>query len=91
MRNGAATAAAWYTSMAFSFFEAKDAFLQSVAEQESLLKDPAGGGLTAQFLRDQAAKGTASPNQAQIIIGRIMQGRPSRTRRSSTPSACRTR
>ena len=76
MRNGAATAAAWYTSMAFTFFEAKEAFLQSLAEQEALLKDPAGGGLTAQLLRDQAAKGIAPPNQAQIIIGRIMQGEP---------------
>jgi alkanesulfonate monooxygenase SsuD/methylene tetrahydromethanopterin reductase-like flavin-dependent oxidoreductase (luciferase family) len=74
MKNGAATAAAWYTSMAFTFFEAKDAFLQSLSEQEVLLKDPAGGGLTAQFLRDQAARGIAPPNQAQIIIGRIMQG-----------------
>jgi alkanesulfonate monooxygenase SsuD/methylene tetrahydromethanopterin reductase-like flavin-dependent oxidoreductase (luciferase family) len=50
--------------------------LQSLAEQEALLKDPAGGGLTAQLLRDQAAKGIAPPNQAQIIIGRIMQGEP---------------
>jgi alkanesulfonate monooxygenase SsuD/methylene tetrahydromethanopterin reductase-like flavin-dependent oxidoreductase (luciferase family) len=74
MRNGAATAAAWYTSTAFTFFEARDLFLKTAAEQEALLKDPAGGGLTGQFLRDQAAKGTVAPNQAQIVIGRIMQG-----------------
>ena len=74
MRNGAATAAAWYTSMAFTFFEAKQAFLQTLAEQEVLLEDPAGGGLTGQLLRDQAARGIAPPNEAQIIIGRIMQG-----------------
>jgi alkanesulfonate monooxygenase SsuD/methylene tetrahydromethanopterin reductase-like flavin-dependent oxidoreductase (luciferase family) len=51
-----------------------EAFLKTVAEQEALLEDPAGGELTGQFLRDQAAKGIAPPNQAQIIIGRIMQG-----------------
>jgi alkanesulfonate monooxygenase SsuD/methylene tetrahydromethanopterin reductase-like flavin-dependent oxidoreductase (luciferase family) len=74
MRNGAAMAAAWYSNVAFTFFEAKEIFLKTVAEQEALLKDPAGGGLTGQFLRDQAAKGIAPPNQAQIVIGRIMQG-----------------
>lgn len=73
MRNGAATAAAWYTTNAFTFFEAKEVFLQSLAEQQALLKDPAGGGLTGQFLRDQTAKGTP-PNKAQLIIGAIMQG-----------------
>lgn len=73
MRNGAATAAAWYTNTAFTFFEARELFLKTAAEQEALLKDPAGGGLTGQFLRDQAAQG-AAPNQAQIVIGRSMQG-----------------
>ncbi|HEY0195897.1 MAG TPA: LLM class flavin-dependent oxidoreductase [Kofleriaceae bacterium] len=73
MRNGAATAAAWYTKTAFTFFEARDLFLKTAAEQEQLLKDPAGGGLTGQFLRDQAAQG-AVPNRAQIAIGRSMQG-----------------
>jgi alkanesulfonate monooxygenase SsuD/methylene tetrahydromethanopterin reductase-like flavin-dependent oxidoreductase (luciferase family) len=72
MKNGAATAAAWYTSMAFTFFEAREQFLQTAAEQEALLKDPAGGGLTGQFLRNQ--KSPAPPNRAQIVIGRIMQG-----------------
>jgi len=74
MRNGAATAAAWYTNTAFTFFEAKDLFLKTAKEQESLLNDPAGGGITGQFLRDQAAKGSPPPNHAQIVIGRIMQG-----------------
>lgn len=74
MRNGAAMAAAWYTSTAFTFFEAKEAFLQTLAEQDALLKDPAGGGLTGQFLRNQEGKEVAAPNQAQIVIGRIMQG-----------------
>jgi alkanesulfonate monooxygenase SsuD/methylene tetrahydromethanopterin reductase-like flavin-dependent oxidoreductase (luciferase family) len=76
MRNGAATAAAWYTCMALEFFEAREMFLQIAAEQEALARDPAGGGLTGQFLRDQAARGAASPNRAQILIGRIMQGEP---------------
>ncbi len=73
MRNGAATAAAWYTHRAFTFFEAKDAFLKTAAEQEALLRDPAGGGLVGQFLRDEAAK-AQQPNRAQIVIGRIMMG-----------------
>lgn len=73
MRNGAATAAAWYTNKAFTFFEAKAFFLKTLAEQEAILKDPAGGGLTGQFLRDEKAAG-APPNKAQIMIGRIMQG-----------------
>lgn len=74
MRNGAATAAAWYTNRAFTFFEAKELFLKTAAEEAALLKDPAGGGLTGQFLRQQAAHGTRAPNLAQIVIGRIMQG-----------------
>lgn len=74
MRNGAATAAAWYTNTAFTFFEAKDFFIKSAKEQESLLKDPAGGGITGQFLREQATKAVEPPNEAQIVIGRIMQG-----------------
>jgi len=74
MKNGAATAAAWYTNRAFTFFEAKDQFLKTAAEQEALLKDPAGGGLTGQFLREKAKQPAAAPNMAQIVIGRIMQG-----------------
>ncbi len=74
MRNGAATAAAWYTTMAFAFFEVKDMFLQTAAEQAALARDLAGGGLTGQLVRDQAAKGSAPPNHAQILLGRIMQG-----------------
>jgi alkanesulfonate monooxygenase SsuD/methylene tetrahydromethanopterin reductase-like flavin-dependent oxidoreductase (luciferase family) len=74
MRNGAATAAAWYTSTAFTFFEAKETFLKTAAEEQARFNDPAGGGLTGQFLREQAARGAAPPNRAQIVIGRIMQG-----------------
>jgi alkanesulfonate monooxygenase SsuD/methylene tetrahydromethanopterin reductase-like flavin-dependent oxidoreductase (luciferase family) len=76
MRNGAATAAAWYTSTAFTFFEAKETFLKTAAEEQARLEDPAGGGLTGQFLRDQATRGIAPPNRAQILLGRIMQGEP---------------
>jgi alkanesulfonate monooxygenase SsuD/methylene tetrahydromethanopterin reductase-like flavin-dependent oxidoreductase (luciferase family) len=73
MKNGAAMAAAWYTHTALTFFEARELFLKTAAEQEALLKDPAGGGLTGQYLRDQAAKAVEPPNKAQIVIGRIMK------------------
>jgi alkanesulfonate monooxygenase SsuD/methylene tetrahydromethanopterin reductase-like flavin-dependent oxidoreductase (luciferase family) len=74
MRNGAATAAAWYTCRALAFFEVREMFLQIAAEQDALARNPAGGGLTGQLLRDHAARGVASPNRAQILIGRILQG-----------------
>ena len=74
MASGAADAAAWYTSTAFTFFEARDAFLKMAAEQEALLADPARGGLEADFLREHADE-RAAPNMAQVIIGRIMEGR----------------
>jgi alkanesulfonate monooxygenase SsuD/methylene tetrahydromethanopterin reductase-like flavin-dependent oxidoreductase (luciferase family) len=74
MRNGAANAAAWYSGTALTFFEARELFLKTAKEQEKLLKDPAGGGLTGQFLREQAARGDTPPNHAQIVIGRLMQG-----------------
>ncbi|PRQ06225.1 LLM class flavin-dependent oxidoreductase [Enhygromyxa salina] len=71
MKNGAATAAAWYTSMAFTFFEAREVFMQTAAEEQAKMRDLAGGGLTGQFLR---ARADAPPNRAQIVIGRIMGG-----------------
>jgi alkanesulfonate monooxygenase SsuD/methylene tetrahydromethanopterin reductase-like flavin-dependent oxidoreductase (luciferase family) len=74
MRNGAATAAAWYTCVAFAFFEVKEMFLQMAAEQEALARDLAGGGLTGQLVREQAAKAVAPPNRTQILLGRILQG-----------------
>lgn len=74
MKNGAATAAAWYTSMAFSFFEAREVFMQTAAEEEAKMRDLAGGGLTGQFLRAKAEQGQTPPNRAQIVIGRIMAG-----------------
>lgn len=74
MQNGAATAAAWYTDRAFTFFEAREFFLHSAKEQEARLQDPAGGGLTGQFLREQAGKEAEPPNMAQIVIGRLMEG-----------------
>lgn len=72
-KNGAAAAAAWYTSTAFTFFEAKEYFLVKLAEQKALLAAPDGGGLAGQYLREQAAK-PEPPNAAQLVIGRIMQG-----------------
>lgn len=74
MRNGAATAAAWYTSMAFTFFEARESFMQTAAEEQAKMQDLAGGGLTGQFLRNRAEHGDAPPNRAAIVIGRIMSG-----------------
>jgi alkanesulfonate monooxygenase SsuD/methylene tetrahydromethanopterin reductase-like flavin-dependent oxidoreductase (luciferase family) len=74
MQNGAATAAAWYTSMAFTFFEAREVFMMTAAEEEAKMRDLAGGGLTGQFLRNRAEAGQAAPNRAQIVIGRIMGG-----------------
>ena len=72
MENGAAKAAAWYTNGSFTFFEAKDAFIKTAAELEALAKDPAGGGLTGQYLRKKDPN--APHSRAQRVIGRIMQG-----------------
>ncbi|RKH73053.1 LLM class flavin-dependent oxidoreductase [Corallococcus sp. AB049A] len=72
MENGAAKAAAWYTSGSFTFFEAKDAFVKTAAELEVLAKDPAGGGLTGQYLRKKDPN--APQSQAQRLLGRIMAG-----------------
>ena len=72
MRDGAA-AAAWYTVTALTFFEAAAAFAERFAQEQKLIEDPTGGGLTGQFLRNEAAAANA-PNDAQIAIGRILQG-----------------
>ncbi|NNN29656.1 LLM class flavin-dependent oxidoreductase [Streptomyces sp. S3(2020)] len=71
MRGGAAAAAAWYTTTALHFFEAADAFMDTFARQQAILADPSGGGLTGDFLRTEA---DAALNEAQIAIGRILQG-----------------
>ena len=73
MRDGAAAAAAWYTVTALTYFEAAGQFAERIAHEQKLLEDPSGGGLTGQFLRDQASA-TAGPNEAQVAIGRILQG-----------------
>ena len=70
MRSGAAAAAAWYTVTALNFFEAKDAFVEVMQRNEALLRDPSGGGLTGEFLRNEPT----SPNPAQLLIGRILEG-----------------
>ncbi|OJT20225.1 luciferase [Archangium sp. Cb G35] len=72
MENGAARAAARYTSGSFTFFEAKDAFIKTATELEAMAKDPAGGGLTGQYLRKKDPN--APHSRAQRVIGRIMQG-----------------
>jgi alkanesulfonate monooxygenase SsuD/methylene tetrahydromethanopterin reductase-like flavin-dependent oxidoreductase (luciferase family) len=73
MRDGAATAAAWYTVTALTFFEAAAAFAEKIMLEQKLIADPSGGGFTGQFLRDEAAEADA-PNDAQIAIARILQG-----------------
>ncbi|MET1071161.1 MAG: LLM class flavin-dependent oxidoreductase [Umezawaea sp.] len=73
MRNGAAAAAAWYTVRALTFFEAADAFVTELARQQAVLAAPDGGGLTGDFLRAEAAA-SSGPNDAQLVIGRIIQG-----------------
>nr|AYM53880.1 alkanal monooxygenase alpha chain [Kofleria flava] len=72
MENGAARAAAWYTTGSFTFFEAKDAFVQMASELEVLAKDPAGGGLAGQYVRNKDPN--APHSRAQRVLGRIMQG-----------------
>ncbi|HWO61702.1 MAG TPA: LLM class flavin-dependent oxidoreductase [Umezawaea sp.] len=73
MHNGAAAAAAWYTVRALRFFEAADAFVTELARQQEVLADPTGGGLTGDFLRAEATA-VLGPNEAQLVIGRILQG-----------------
>jgi len=72
MENGAAKAAAWYTNGSFSFFEAKDVFIQAANELEKLAKDPAGGALLGQYLKKKDPN--APQSRAQRILGRVMQG-----------------
>jgi alkanesulfonate monooxygenase SsuD/methylene tetrahydromethanopterin reductase-like flavin-dependent oxidoreductase (luciferase family) len=72
MENGAASAAAWYTNGSFTFFEAKEHFLRTHAEEQALAKDPAGGGLVGQLLRDRAGKSPAT-TKANDVLARIMQ------------------
>ncbi|WP_020666032.1 LLM class flavin-dependent oxidoreductase [Amycolatopsis nigrescens] len=71
MRGGAAAAAAWYTVTALGFFEARAAFLENLARHQALLDDPAGGGLTGEFLREEVNE---PPTPAQLVIGRILEG-----------------
>jgi alkanesulfonate monooxygenase SsuD/methylene tetrahydromethanopterin reductase-like flavin-dependent oxidoreductase (luciferase family) len=71
MRNGAAAAAAWYTVTALTFFEAATEFAATMQRHEKLLNAPDGGGLTGAFLRAEASD---APTDAQLLIGRILQG-----------------
>lgn len=71
----AAAAAAWYTVTALTFFEAAAAYAERFATEAKLMQDPSGGGLTGQFLRDEAA-GFTGPNDAQLAIASILQGQP---------------
>ena len=69
LANGAASAAAWYTNEAFSFFEVRESFIDVAREMEAAASDPAGGGLVGQYARDHS-----DPSEAAIMIGRIMEG-----------------
>ena len=73
VRNGAAAAAAWYTVKALTFFEAAAVFVETMARNQAVLDDPSGGGLTGDFLRNEAAQ-AAAPNRAQLVIARVVQG-----------------
>jgi alkanesulfonate monooxygenase SsuD/methylene tetrahydromethanopterin reductase-like flavin-dependent oxidoreductase (luciferase family) len=75
MRDGAAAAAAWYTVTALTYFEAAAAFAERMVQEQKLMADPSGGGLTGQFLRGEAAAATG-PNDAQLAIASILQGQP---------------
>lgn len=75
MADGAAAAAAWYTVTALTFFEAAAAYAERFVAEQKLMEDPAGGGLTGQFLRGEAAAFTG-PNDAQLAIASILQGQP---------------
>ena len=71
MENGCAEAAAWYTNGAFTFFEATESFVLTARELEAVAADPAGGGLTGQFVRDHASD---TETEAQLIVARVMEG-----------------
>ncbi|MFC4857942.1 LLM class flavin-dependent oxidoreductase [Actinophytocola glycyrrhizae] len=71
MRNGAAAAAAWYTVTALTFFEAATEFAATMRRHQDLLGAPGGGGLTGRFLRGEAGN---APTDAQLLIGRVLQG-----------------
>lgn len=73
MRTGAAAAAAWYTARALTFFEAADAFMETMAREQALMSDPSGGGLAGEFLRKEVSSG-GGPSAAMLVIGRILQG-----------------
>ena len=71
MRNGAAAAAAWYSTHALTFFEAATDFRLAMERNEKLLAAPDGGGATGEFLRAEAGD---APTPAAMLIGRILGG-----------------
>jgi alkanesulfonate monooxygenase SsuD/methylene tetrahydromethanopterin reductase-like flavin-dependent oxidoreductase (luciferase family) len=71
MGNGAAAAAAWYTVTALTFFEAATEFVRLNARQEQIVASPDGGGLTGEFLRNEAGN---VPTEANLLIAGILQG-----------------
>ncbi|MCG8915647.1 LLM class flavin-dependent oxidoreductase [Actinokineospora sp. PR83] len=71
MRNGAAAAAAWYSTRALTFFEAATDFRLAMERNEKLLASPDGGGAAGEFLRAEAGD---APTPAAMLIGRILGG-----------------
>ena len=75
--NGAATAAAWYTQQAFTFFQVAEQYIDSVKASEAAEvaqaadRDRAGTGFIGQTHEGEAA---APASEAQKIIARIMEG-----------------
>ncbi|WP_156757050.1 LLM class flavin-dependent oxidoreductase [Actinokineospora pegani] len=70
-RNGAAAAAAWYSTRALSFFEAATDFRLAMERHQALIDAPDGGGLAGSFLR--AEQGDA-PTEGALLIGRLLGG-----------------
>ncbi|OLR93025.1 LLM class flavin-dependent oxidoreductase [Actinokineospora bangkokensis] len=71
MRNGAAAAAAWYSTRALTFFEAAADFQMAMERHQALMDAADGGGLAGEFLRAEAGD---APTPAALLIGRILGG-----------------
>jgi alkanesulfonate monooxygenase SsuD/methylene tetrahydromethanopterin reductase-like flavin-dependent oxidoreductase (luciferase family) len=75
MDNGAATAAAWYTQQAFTFFQVAEQFIEQAKAEatavEGTERDRAGTGFVGQTHEGEAAE---PASRAQQLMARIMEG-----------------
>ena len=75
MDNGAATAAAWYTQQAFTFFQVAEQYIEQVKAESAAggeaNRDRAGTGFVGQTHEGDAA---APASRAQQLMARIMEG-----------------